>query len=64
MKNRFEVFSLDVYMDEAGCWTENSRTSLREFEVESHVGSEIDAVEINAALKSFGYSELTGLQIK
>ena len=30
MKNRFEVFSLDVYMDEAGCWTENSRTSLGE----------------------------------
>ena len=39
MKNRFEVFSLDVYMDEAGCWTENSRTSLGELDVEPAVGS-------------------------
>ena len=59
MKNRFEVFSLDVYMDEAGCWTENSRTSLGELAVEPAVGSEIDAVDIIAALKRFGYSDLT-----
>lgn len=64
MKNRFEVFSLDVYMDEAGCWTENSRTSLGELEVEPAVGSEIDSVDIIAALKRFGYSDLTGRQIK
>lgn len=50
----------------AGCQeqTGHSRTSLGELEVEPAVGSEIDAVDIIAALKRFGYSDLTGRQIK
>lgn len=64
MKVRFEVFYLDVYMDDAGCWTENDRTPLGELVVNPAVGSNVDAVDVISAMNAFSYSDIIGRRIK
>ena len=61
-KRVFDVYFLDVFLDEEG-WEENERHLLGKLEITPAVGSEIDDVDILAAMKLFTYRDLTGRQI-
>ena len=47
-KQKFEVYLLDVFLDESG-WQENERFYLGTLEVEPAVGADLDDVDILAA---------------
>lgn len=62
-KAEFDVYLLDVYMDDGGTWTENERHLLGKLKVEPAFGRDLDDVDILSALKGFSYRDFTGRTI-
>ena len=61
-KMEFDVYLLDVYLDEEG-WVENERYLLGRLEIEPAIGKDLDDVDVLSALKGFSYRDLTGRSI-
>jgi len=59
----FDVYYLDVYMDEGG-WTENERHRLGRMEVVPTLSQRIDGTEILSAMARFSYPDLCGRRLR
>lgn len=62
-KSTFEVFALDVYMED-GNWVENERHFLGKMEVAPALNREVDESDILAAMMRFSYPDLCGRRLK
>lgn len=60
---RYEVYHMDVYMDEGG-WTENERHWLGELMVRPALNGEIDCIDILSAMARFTYPDFYGCRNK
>lgn len=59
----FEVFYLDVYMED-GCWVENERHRLGKLEVVPALNREVDGTDILTAMRRFSYPDLCGRRLQ